>query len=740
MLNPRWRALLGATLLAAPLLAATPAQAADAVLDQQVAVPAYFLPGNTPDYWNQLNTMTGKPGVVVANVANGPGNLAKPAYTSALSAAHAAGMKVIGYVDTGYFGTTGLAANRTRLGSPAVEDWRAQIQSDINKWYEFYGSSIDGIFFDQAQNACGPATGSETWVSLYREATAYVKAYHPGATTIANPGVSPAACYQDAADILVTFEGSYSSYQNRQAPYLPSAWEATADPKRIWHLVYDVPDAAAMATVIATSKADNAGYVYVTDDKLDNPWDTLPSYLSSQVTAAKGSGGAAPAKPATPAASLVKATSARLSWASAAYPGVVGYDVYQGSVKIGGTANLTPSATAFDVGGLTAATAYSFTVKARDRAGNVSAASTALAVTTAAASASAPTVPGKPVASNVGPTSVKLTWTASADSDSGDSVAFYDVFRNGVRELSLPGGLTSVNLGGLALNTSYGFTVRARDTTGRASAQTAATTITTTDPVPVTGAAAAMDENNATYQAQFNLPYSGHHVFIDTDADYQTGWSVNTIGAEYMIENNALFQKTGDPGQWTWTAVPGVTPLVSDAGGLYKWSVPSWLLTGAGLTHKIVFHGTDGDRNDYAANVLTVTAPSTPVAPIAGAVAAVSADSATYTAKFNLPYTTYHVFIDTDANYQTGWSVNTIGAEYMIENNLLFKKTGASADWAWSQVAGVSPLVSSTDGLYKWSVPLSQLTGTGNVQKIVFHATDGTRNDYAPSVISLTTS
>lgn len=609
MLNLRWRMALGATLLSVPLLTATPAQAADAVLDQQVAVPAYFLPGGTPDYWSQLTTTAGKPGVVVANVANGPGNSVKADYTSSLSAAHAAGIKVIGYVDTGYFGTTGLAANKTRLGSLAIEDWRAQIQSDINKWYQFYGSSIDGIFFDQAQNACGPTAGSETWADLYRDTTAYVKAYHPGATTIANPGVSPAACFQDAADILVTFEGSYNSYLNRQPPYLPSAWEATYDPKRIWHLIYDVPDAAALATVISTSKANNAGYVYVTDDQLANPWDKLPPYMSSEVTAAKGSGGAVPAKPATPTSSLVKATSLRLSWTSAGYPGVVGYDVYQGSVKIGTEANRTPSATTFDVNDLTAATAYTFTVKARDRAGNVSAASTALSVTTSAVSAHAPTVPGTPVASNVGPTSVKLTWAASTDTDSGDSVAFYDVYKNGVRELSVPGGLTSVNLGGMAVNTSYSYTMRARDTTGRASAQSAAVAVTTTNPVPITGAAATSNATTETYTAQFNLPYTSYHVFIDTDANYQTGWSVNTIGAEYMIENNTLLQKTGAATDWSWSVVAGVSPLVSSTNGLYQWSVPVSALTGTGNTHKIVFHATDGSRNDYAPTVITVTKP-----------------------------------------------------------------------------------------------------------------------------------
>ncbi|MFC4116698.1 spherulation-specific family 4 protein [Nonomuraea zeae] len=610
MLNPRWRTLLGAAVLAAPLLAATPAQAADAVLDQQVAVPAYFLPsGESLPYWNEMNTTASKPGVLVANVASGPDNEVKPAYAAALSAAHAAGIKVIGYVDTGYFGTTGRPENRTRLGSLAVEDWRAQIQSDINKWYQFYGSSIDGIFFDQAQNACGPTTGSETWVDLYREVTAYVKKYHPGATTIANPGVSPAECFEDAADILVTFEGSYSSYLNRQDPYLPSAWEADYDPKRIWHLIYDVPDATALATVIATSKANNAGYVYVTDDVLANPWDKLPPYMPQQVTAAKGSGGVVPAAPAAPTASQVTATGLRLSWTSAAYPGVAGYDVYQGSVKIGSEANFTPSATLFDVGGLSPATSYTFTIKARDRAGNVSPASTALTVSTSAASASNPTVPGTPVASEVGPTSVKLTWAASSDSDSGDDVLYYDVFKNGVRELSLPGELTSVNLGGLSVNTSYTFTVRARDMTDRVSAQSAAVAVTTTNPSPITGAAATINATIATYTAQFNLPYTHYHVFIDTDANYQTGWSVNTVGAEYMIENNTLLQKTGASTDWSWSVVAGVTPLVSSANGLYQWSVPVSALAGTGNTHKIVFHGTDGSRNDYAPSVITVTKP-----------------------------------------------------------------------------------------------------------------------------------
>ncbi|MFC4911279.1 glycosyl hydrolase family 18 protein [Actinomadura gamaensis] len=71
-------------------------------------------------------------------------------------------------------------------------------------------------------------------------------------------------------------------------------------------------------------------------------------------------------------------TTVSLSWtASKDDVGVVGYDVYQGGAKA-----VSVTGTSATVTGLTPKTAYSFTVKARDAAGNVSAASNAVSVTT----------------------------------------------------------------------------------------------------------------------------------------------------------------------------------------------------------------------------------------------------------------------------------------------------------------------------------------------------------------------
>ncbi|MGX1246242.1 mannan endo-1,4-beta-mannosidase [Streptomyces pseudovenezuelae] len=91
----------------------------------------------------------------------------------------------------------------------------------------------------------------------------------------------------------------------------------------------------------------------------------------------------APTAPGTPTASAVTATSAQLSWtASSDNVGVAGYDVVRvsGSTETKVASSTTSSVT---VAGLTAGTAYSFAVYARDAAGNRSARSATVSVTTA---------------------------------------------------------------------------------------------------------------------------------------------------------------------------------------------------------------------------------------------------------------------------------------------------------------------------------------------------------------------
>ncbi|WP_181790517.1 DUF4082 domain-containing protein [Myxococcus llanfairpwllgwyngyllgogerychwyrndrobwllllantysiliogogogochensis] len=110
----------------------------------------------------------------------------------------------------------------------------------------------------------------------------------------------------------------------------------------------------------------------------------------------------APTAPLGLVASAASASAINLGWnASTDNVGVAAYDIFRDGVKIASTASRTYSDT-----GLTAATAYSYLVKARDAAGNLSADSNAVTATTG----SSPPAGGFPNASNTGvPAGTQLT-------------------------------------------------------------------------------------------------------------------------------------------------------------------------------------------------------------------------------------------------------------------------------------------------------------------------------------------
>jgi chitodextrinase len=86
----------------------------------------------------------------------------------------------------------------------------------------------------------------------------------------------------------------------------------------------------------------------------------------------------APSNPANLTAANIADTSVTLNWnASSDNVGVTGYDIYQGSTVLGTVAGTTANVT-----GLTEATSYSFRVRAKDAAGNVSGYSNTRTITT----------------------------------------------------------------------------------------------------------------------------------------------------------------------------------------------------------------------------------------------------------------------------------------------------------------------------------------------------------------------
>jgi hypothetical protein len=237
------------------VLVPDPARAAWGTDNQHQLVPAYFHPGswNTPDEWTRMcDAMNGTGGAstAVMNPNGGPGASADADYGRALPACHARGQQVIGYVHTSY----------------GARD-AATVRSDIDAYYALY-PGIDGVFLDEMST--DPATASY-YSSLYQ----YVRGKPGSHVVVGNPAAAASSAWQlttPVADAVVVFEGTAADY----ALWSPPSWVGTQAASSIANLVYATPDAATLRQVCSSSKARNAGSMYVTDDVPPNPWDRLP--------------------------------------------------------------------------------------------------------------------------------------------------------------------------------------------------------------------------------------------------------------------------------------------------------------------------------------------------------------------------------------------------------------------------------------------------------------------------------
>lgn len=191
------------------------------------------------------------------------------------------------------------------------------------------------------------------------------------------------------------------------------------------------------------------------------------SSLKSNIVSIKALDIIAPTTPTNLSSSGVTTTSINLSWtASSDSEGVTAYDIYQGgNLLVGTTAN-----TNYTITGLKANNFYSFSVKARDAAGNISSAAIPLVCETL--DAIPPTTPNL-TASEISDTSVNLSWTASTDNK---KVTGYDLYMNDYF-------LTTLNALEFKIttvpNTNYTFYLKAKDAAGNSSASSNVLTLKT---------------------------------------------------------------------------------------------------------------------------------------------------------------------------------------------------------------------------------------------------------------------
>ena len=223
----------------------TPAHAA--TTSEGIIIPLYTYPGST---WDTVTNVKlahpSVPIIAIVNPSNGPGSSKDANYASGIAKLRSAGVQVIGYVSTGY------------TSRPL-----STVEADINSWSSWY-PGLNGIFFDEQSNTAGGE-------SYYSQASSY--AHSKGlAFTVGNPGANTIPTYLSTVNLVLIYEspgvpnlGGYSSWTGYDKSKLgmipfgvgsfPSSWTQNAE--------------------------QVVGWIYVTNDNLPNPWDSVTPYLGN---------------------------------------------------------------------------------------------------------------------------------------------------------------------------------------------------------------------------------------------------------------------------------------------------------------------------------------------------------------------------------------------------------------------------------------------------------------------------
>ncbi len=219
-------------------------RAPEASPSPRLVVPAYFHPAVHPGDWQWLARHAERVRLVILNVRNGPGSEPEAPFKEAAERLRAAGVAVIGYLDTSY----GIR--------PA-----AQIMTELARYQDWY--DVDGVCLDQVADAAAQ-------LAYYGALSARIR--KTGAEVIFfNHGVYPDEAYAKHADLLGTFEGSWPAYQRLKVPRWTTAWPD----EKFYHVVHSVPpERFGEAAQLAAQR--RAAAVYITERGGSNPYDRLP--------------------------------------------------------------------------------------------------------------------------------------------------------------------------------------------------------------------------------------------------------------------------------------------------------------------------------------------------------------------------------------------------------------------------------------------------------------------------------
>lgn len=176
--------------------------------------------------------------IAILNPNNGPGGGKDEHWTNVVHNLQNAGVKVIGYVATGYAGVS-----------------QDSIKAQIDNYYSWY--NLNGVFLDEV---------SPDNHDYYKDLANYAKSSNISSTVVLNPGASVPSSYSDAADVIIIFENAYS----------PSGVDTNGiDASKLGVLVYGVSGSGG----VFDSVAGDVKYMYAASD-----WGTVADDVVEQAS------------------------------------------------------------------------------------------------------------------------------------------------------------------------------------------------------------------------------------------------------------------------------------------------------------------------------------------------------------------------------------------------------------------------------------------------------------------------
>jgi hypothetical protein len=230
------------------VVAARPVVASSSATPLGMAIPLYTYP--TDGTWTQViqakQAYPNVPIVAVINPDSGPGSSQDPNYVQGIKQLQAAGVLVYGYVDTAY-------------GSDSI----SSVESHVNQYVSWY--KVNGILFDDMQNVAG-------YASYYSTLGSYVSSL--GIRSMGNPGTS--------VDLsLIGTLNALCVYEDTGLPAISFITYPGYSPTNFAVIALGV----SLNTSFLSSIHGLVSWVYLTNYSGSNPYDVLPTYFTSEMSA-----------------------------------------------------------------------------------------------------------------------------------------------------------------------------------------------------------------------------------------------------------------------------------------------------------------------------------------------------------------------------------------------------------------------------------------------------------------------